>query len=642
MRQRRFFFYIFFVLVALIFIVRLAYLQVYRDDLKLSARNNVVRQERIYPGRGLIFDRHGKLLVGNQGAYDLMIIPHQVNLQDSAFLAPLLGMNHEEFMARYRKAKNYSYLKPSVFLGQISKEDFGGIQEHLHRLEGFFPQKRILRDYPFDNAANVLGFIGEVSDREVSNNPLYQKGDLTGKTGIEKSYEKELRGRAGVEYKVVDVHNRSKGRFKEGVYDSLPTLGKDLTSTLDIELQRYGEQLMQGKRGSIVALEPSSGEILSLVTSPSYDPKLMIGRDRSKHYNELYRDSIDKPLYDRGLLAEYPPGSPFKVINALIALEEEAITPSTSYTCHHGFHWGSLHVACHCGTSYPLELHDGLSKSCNNYFARIFKRTIEQYPTAQEGQDAWSEHVKSFGLGQFLNNDLPTGRKGFVPDADYFDRVLGYTGWRAVTVISLAIGQGELVLTPLQMANMTAAVANRGYYYTPHIVQEIDGKALKPDHPFQQKNNTTIDSSHFQVVIDAMHEVYQTGTARWSAHDSIPMAGKTGTAENPHGQDHSIFIAFAPVEDPEIAVSVTVENGYWGSRWAAPIASLMMEKYLTREIDNQRMEKRMLEGDLTDQYREEQEKLKELQEERRQRARQEAEQKRKETEKLQALKDSNA
>lgn len=604
MSQRPIFFWVLFSGLGLIFIARLFYLQVYRDDLKLSARNNVVRQEHIYPGRGLIYDREGRLLVGNQSAYDLMVIPHQVELADSTELARILRISQSEFTQRLEQARRYSQLKPSVFMGQISDEHFAQIREYLHRFEGFFPQKRILREYQYSNAANVLGFIGEASQRFLRRHPSYQAGDLVGKSGIEKSYEEVLRGKTGVRYKLVDVHNRVKGAFENGAYDTLPQPGSNLTSSIDIELQRYGEALMQHKRGSIVAIEPATGEILSLVTSPSYDPSLLVGRARSKHYNRLYADSIDKPLFDRGLLATYPPGSPFKVINALIALQEGAITPRTSHVCHHGFHWGSLHVACHCGTNYPLDLVEGISQSCNNYFCRIFKETIESYPKAQLGLNAWAEKVRSFGLGQFLHNDLPTGRPGFVPDADYYDRAFGYTGWKAVSVISLAIGQGELLLTPIQMANMTAAIANRGYYYTPHIVKAINGKPWPTSHAFKQKNETLVDSSHFPVVIKAMRKVFETGTARWSAHDSIPMCGKTGTAQNPHGQDHSIFIAFAPPKNPQIAISVVVENGYWGSRWAAPMASLMMEKYLTGEIDRPRLEKRMMEGDLRPQYRE--------------------------------------
>ncbi len=599
--QRKHLFYFFFILIALVFAVRLFYIQVLKDDYKLSALNNVIRKEKIYPGRGLIYDRNGILLVGNQSAYDLMVIPNQVKLKDSLAFCKLLEIKKEDLIRGIKRAKAYSYYKPSTFMKQISKEKFAFIQEKLHQFPGFYPQKRILRSYNFKAGSNVIGFIGEASTSFIKENPRYSQGDLIGKTGIEKAYEEELRGKAGVSYQMVDVHNRSKGIYENGIYDTLPKPGADLHSTIDINLQAYGEYLMRNKRGSVVAIEPKSGEILALVTSPNYDPDLMVGRDRSRNYSRLYLDSLNKPLFDRGLLAEYPPGSPFKVINALIGLQEGTLKPSTTYTCNHGFHWGSLHVACHCETYSPIALRKAISKSCNNYFCRVFKGVIEKYPTAQEGMDVWSNHVKSFNLGRYLNNDLPTGRKGLVPTADYYDRAFGYTGWKAVSTISLGIGQGELLLTPIQMANMTAAIANRGYYFTPHIVKRIGNKAIQ-DSNFITPKYTTIDSTHFSTVIDGMFDVFQTGTARFSKLDGIEMCGKTGTAENPHGQDHSIFVVFAPKDDPKIALSIIVENGYWGSRWAAPIASLMIEKYLTDTISRPRIETRMLEGDLSDEY----------------------------------------
>lgn len=599
--DRRHLFHFFFIAIAIIFISRLFYIQIIREDYKLSAASNVVRKELVYPGRGLIFDRNGKLLVSNQSAYDIMVIPRQVKKIDTAEFCYLLGIDTTSFSERMFKAKRHSWRKASVFLKQVSKEQYAYFHEKLHKFKGFYTQKRILRDYPkFKNGANVLGYIGEASDDFIKTNPEYKKGDLLGKTGIEKSYELQLRGQAGINYKMVDVHNRTKGAFEEGKFDTLPIPGNDITSTIDIELQKYGELLMTGKRGSIVAIEPSTGEILALISSPSYNPDLMIGRERTKNYNRLYVDSINKPLYDRGLLAEYPPGSPFKVINALIGLQEGVLTPNTTYTCHHGFHFGRLHVACHCGTNYPIALRTGISKSCNNYFCQVFRSIIEKYPT-QEGMDNWSRHVKSFGLGQFLNNDLPTGRRGFVPDASYYNKVDGRKGWRAVRAISLGIGQGELVLTPIQMANMTATIANRGFYYTPHIVKRIGDNPISEE-KYTKPKFTTIDSKHFEVVINGMYDVFEKGTALASRLDSIEMCGKTGTAENPHGQDHSIFTVFAPRKNPKIAIAIIVENGYWGSRWAAPIASLLVEQYITGEISRPAMEKRMIEGDLTEEY----------------------------------------
>jgi penicillin-binding protein 2 len=599
--NRKYLFFFFFAGLALIFIGRLFYIQVMKDEYKLSAANNVIRKEKVYPGRGFIYDRNGKLLVGNQSAYDLMVVPRLVKNIDTLAFCHLLGIGKEDFIERIQKAKSYSYLKESVFIKQMSKEQFAYLQEVLHNYPGFYPQKRILRVYPHKAGANVVGFIGEATDNYLAAHPSYSKGDLVGITGIEKSYEDELRGHSGILFKMVDVHNREKGRFRGGEYDTLPEPGEDITSTIDIDLQAYGELLMSGKRGSIVAIEPKTGEILSLVTAPSYDPELMVGRERSKNYSRLYLDSINKPLYDRGLLGEYPPGSPFKVINALIGLQEGTLTPGTSYTCHHGFHYGRLHVACHCGTNYPIALRTGISKSCNNYFCTVFKNAVEKYPNAQLGLDAWSEHVKSFGLGQYLNNDLSTGKKGLVPTANTYNRVDGGTNWRAVRAISLGIGQGELLLTPIQMANFTAAIANRGWYITPHIVKRIGEAPLSNEHLTQPKH-TSIDPQHFDVVIDGMFDVFEQGTARASRLEGIEMCGKTGTAENPHGQDHSIFVVFAPRHDPKIALAIIVENGYWGSRWAAPIASLMIERYLTGTITRKEMEKRMIEGSLQQEY----------------------------------------
>lgn len=599
--ERKYLFYFFFIGLALIFMARLLYIQVVRKDFRLSAENNVIRKEKVYPGRGLIYDRNHKLLVGNQSAYDLMIIPRQVEPMDTTEFCRLLGISKETFIQKYKEAHAYSSYKPSVFLKQLSKEQYAYLQEKLNLFKGFFPQKRILRDYVYKSAANVVGFIGEASDKYLEKHPTYQKGDLVGITGIEKSYEKILRGRSGIQYKMVDVHNRIKGRFEDGNYDTLPKPGEDITCTIDINLQHYGERLMNGKRGSIVAIEPSSGEILSLVTSPSYDPELMVGRDRAKNYSRLYADSVEKPLYDRSLLAEYPPGSTFKLVNALIGLQEGAISEHTTFTCIHGFHYGRLHVACHCPPGTVNALRSGISRSCNAYFCNTFKNIIETYPNAHEGMDAWSKDVKSFGFGQFLNNDLPTGRKGFVPDADYYDRAFGYTGWKAVSAISLGIGQGELVVTPVQLANLAAAIANRGFYYTPHILKEVGNKPTD-DPNFTEPKYTAVESKYFEEVINGMYDVFEVGTARGSRLESIKMCGKTGTAENPHGQDHSIFLAFAPKDNPKIAIAIIVENGYWGSRWAAPIASLMIEKYLTGEITRPAMEKRMLEGDLKEEY----------------------------------------
>jgi len=604
MKKKQLLLYFFFILVGLAFFVRLFYIQVIDQQYKLSAYNQAQQAQKIYPPRGYIYDRNGVLMVSNQPAFDLMVLSKKVENLDTAQFCELLKITTEQFEIYWKKMthkRGYSSYKPSVLIPLISNEEYARIQEFLYQYEGFSTQVRVVREYPYKGAANVVGFIREVNDGDIRRNKSYKQGDLIGKAGIDKAYENELKGHAGVKYVMVDNHNRVKGSFLGGRYDTLPQAGADLTSTIDIDLQKYGEELILGKRGSIVAIEPSTGEILCLVTGPNYDPNLLVGRKGSGNYNALYADSINKPLFDRGILATYPPGSPFKVINALIGLQEGVLTTQTSFTCHHGFHFAGLTVACHCSGG-SMALIKSISKSCNNYYCTTYKRIIENYPDSHQGMDAWSKHVQSFGLGNFLNNDLPTGTKGLVPTADYYDRNLGWTGWKAITTISLGIGQGELLLSPIQMANFTAAIANRGYYYTPHIVKEINGKPIL-DSNFTTPKYTTIDSKHFEPVIEGMYQVFEDGTARGSRIESIPMCGKTGTAENPHGQDHSIFVAFAPKDDPKIAIAVIVENGYWGSRWAAPMASLMIEEYLHDSISRPRIETRITEGDLFEEYR---------------------------------------
>ncbi|MCT4623906.1 MAG: penicillin-binding transpeptidase domain-containing protein, partial [Schleiferiaceae bacterium] len=443
--KKQFLLYFFFLVVCFSFLIRLFYVQVLDEEYKLSGSNQAQQKIKIFPTRGYILDRNHKLMVTNQPAYDLMVISKNVTNLDTSSFCNLLDISKEQFITywgRMKKKRGFSTYKPNIFIPLISKEEFAKIQEYLHEFEGFSIQSRTLREYPYQGAANVVGYIGEVSEAYIRNHPEYQQGDLIGKAGIDKAYEKQLRGTAGIKYVLVDNHNRVKGPFLNGKYDEPAIAGADLTSTIDIDLQKLGEQLMQGKRGRIVAIEPSSGEILCLVSSPGFDPNLLVGNKRSTNYKKLEDDTLNLPLYDRGLLAQYPPGSPFKIVNALIGLQEGVITPNTVMSCHHGFHFGSLTVACHCGGG-PMALRKSISKSCNNYYCSTFKRIVENYPNSHEGMDAWSNHVKSFGLGNYLNNDLPTGTKGLVPNSAYYDRVLGYTGWRAVTTISLGIGQGE-------------------------------------------------------------------------------------------------------------------------------------------------------------------------------------------------------
>lgn len=594
-------FYIALILILLVFLTRLFQVQILNDDYAARAERNATAPEKLYAPRGYIYDRTGRLMVGNSPVYDLMVSPYLIKDLDTLAFANLLRLEEEEIHTRLEIAKRYSHYRSSMFLKMLSKEEYAKINSELKRFSGFHVQKRILRYYPENGAANVVGFIGEVNTEFIRNNPGYSSGDLVGKSGIDMSYENVLKGAHGKRYYTVDHRNRKLGKWKDGAFDELPTPGLDLTSSIDLQLQLYGEKLMKGKRGSIVAIEPGTGEILAMVTSPNYDPNDLVGRIRSKNYTTLYYDSINKPLFDRGILAEYPPGSPFKLIGALIGLQEKVITPQTTLTCNDGFHYGNLHVACHCKGG-PLNLEKAISESCNNYFCTIYQRTVDKGGNSRIGLQTWSNHVKSFGLGRFLGNDLPTGRKGNIPDTNYYDQFLGYQGWKGVTSVSNGIGQGELVATPIQMANMTAAIANRGYYYTPHIIKGTsDGTRI--DSTYTLRKYTTIDSAHFQVVIEGMYEVFETGTARGARIPNIKQCGKTGTAQNPHGQDHSIFVSFAPKDDPQIALAVIIENGYWGSRWAAPIASLMTEQYLTDTITRLKLENQMLEGNLHEEYR---------------------------------------
>ncbi len=599
--NRKYLFFFFFISLGAIFLIRLFFIQVINDEYKIAAENNATRKVRQYPPRGYVFDRNGRLMVANQIAYDLLVVPRQVKDLDTLGLCNLLSITKADLIERIEKARKYSPYKPSLFYKLISKERYAEIQALLYRYEGFYTQKRLLRNYPVRTGANVVGFIGEVNEGYIARHPEYRMGDLVGIGGLDMSYEIALRGKAGVKYVMVDNHNREKGSFANGAYDTLAVPGYDITSTIDLDLQQYGEYLMHGKRGSVVAIEPKTGEILAMISSPGFDPNLLVGRDRSANYSRLYADSINKPLFDRGLLAEYPPGSTFKLVNGLIALQEGVITTETQFTCHHGFHAGSLTVACHCsGGSFGLI--SSIEKSCNNYYCSIFRLTIDKYPTAKEGLDVWARHVRSFGFGKFLNNDLATGRKGLVPDAAYYAKHYGNTNPRSLNFISLGIGQGEVLVTPIQLANLGCIIANKGYYITPHIVKKINGKRIA-DTALTNKRYTTIDKEHFYPVIEGMHLVFESGTARGSRLEGLPMCGKTGTAENPHGQDHSIFLAFAPKDNPKIAIAIIVENGYWGSRWAGPIASLMMELYITGEITRAELEKRMYEGVLYEEYK---------------------------------------
>ena len=593
----------------IVIILRLFFLQVVYHDENTSGIDNIaIETVYDYPERGYIYDRNGELLVSNQPAYDVMVIPSEVKNLDTLELCSLLELSKADFTEKLQKAKDYSRKKPSVIVHQLSNTDYAVLQEKMRKFEGFYIQKRMLRSYLTHNAGNVLGYISEVNEWELKKNPYYLAGELIGRSGVEKQYEEFLRGKKGVQYFQKDKHNAAIERYKNGALDTLPIMGQPLQLTIDIGLQAYGELLMQHKHGGIVAIEPKTGEILALVSAPSFDPSLLVGRDRSKNYTALYNDSIGKPLYDRTLLAQYPPGSPFKVVNALIGLQEGVITPQSVFGCGGGYRYGGHIMRCHCGRG-SNDLLYGIALSCNAYFANTYKRAIDMKTSSEVGMEKWTAHVKSFGLGNFLGSDLPTGTPGKVPDINLYNKQYGKGRWNGTSNISNAIGQGEILTTPIQLANVMAAIANKGYYYTPHIVKKIDNK-VTPFKEYTEHKHTTIDPKHFDPIIRGMNMAYLAGTARRTQIDGINIAAKTGTAENfirVNGKrmqltDHSIFVALAPVEDPKIAIAVFVENGYYGARVAGPIASLMIEKYLKGEVYRCDFERQMLEKSLEHEY----------------------------------------
>lgn len=596
------------VVVGIIFIARLFYLQVYNQNTYDLFEDNAIRKVYDYPKRGYVYDRNGTLLVANQPSYDVMVIPREVKPLDTLEFCSLLKITKEDFKDIYNKAYRYSPRLPSVFVPQLSKEDYAVLQEKFRKFEGFYIQKRTLRDYQTTIGANVLGDIGEVNMSTIEKNPYYKMGDLIGKQGVEASYEDILRGVKGIKFIQKDRFNRDIGPYKNGIFDTLPQPGKDITITIDAKLQEYGELLMKHKRGGIIAIDPSSGEILTMVSGPSYNPNLLVGRDRSKNFTKLFRDSIAKPLYDRSLQAQYPPGSPFKVMNALIGLQEKVVTTEERFGCRLGYYLGGRRLTgCHSHSS-PLNMNDGIAQSCNAYFVNVYRRIVDKYLDPAIGLNIWSKHAKSFGLGGFLNNDLLVGRPGRIPDGDYYDRAYGKGRWRSTYIVSNAIGQGEVEATPIQLANMVAAIGNRGFYYTPHIIKKIEGQDI--DQKYTTPNYTTIDKENFDPIIHGMFDVYNKGTASTLRIPGIDICGKTGTAENfvringvkTQLTDHSIFVAFAPMENPKIAIAVFVENGYWGSRFAGRMASLMIEKYLKGHITRTDMENWILTHSLEDEY----------------------------------------
>lgn len=569
-------------------------IQIVDQSYKRSSDNNTLRYITQYPARGKIFDRNGKLLVYNEAIYDIMVIPRHVKNLDTLAFCSAIGITRESFDERMKKAKRYSSFSPSVFMTQITKEEYGKIAENLHQYTGFYFQTRSVRNYPYPIAAHTLGNIGEVSKKDLERDDYYKSGDYIGKSGIESFYEQELRGEKGCKIIVVDVHNREKDRFMDGAFDTLPVAGKDIYLGLDAELQAYGEKLLKNKTGSIVAIEPSTGQILAMVTSPSYDPNELVGRVRGENYQKLLDDSL-KPLVNRATSGIYPPGSTFKMVNGLIVLQSGVVKTNTTYPCNGP---ESQPIRCTHHHNSPVALYEAIENSCNPYFWETFKDMFasSRFVSSKEAYQYWYDLVTSFGLGSTFKTDIPSEMAGNIPKSSFYDKM--YRGvWNAMTIRSLSIGQGEILVTPLQLANMAAAIGNEGYYYPPHLIKSFSDET-PIDSNMTTKRVIDIKAQHFKDVKIGMCRVFEgeSGTARFSKIDSIQVAGKTGTAENPHGDDHSLFMGFAPADNPKIAIAVVVENAGFGSQWAAPIASLMIEKYLRGYIKDNRKEKRFIEN----------------------------------------------
>lgn len=587
----------FITLIVIIYLIRLFNLQIGDTKYKESAESNAFFRRVIYPSRGLIYDRNDKLVVFNKPAYEVMLIPKDVGEFDTLTLCSVLGITKEQLAERWADMKNprknpgYSAYTPQKLISHLSQEDYGKLSEKLYLFPGFYIQKRTAREYTFNAGANILGNIREVSTTDIDNDRYYRRGDYTGDLGIEKSYEKALRGQKGVEILMKDAFGRIKGKYEDGIHDELPVAGRNLKLSIDIELQKYGEELMRNKIGAIVAIEPETGEILALVTSPNYDPSLLVGKERGKNYAMLTRDPY-KPLYDRALQGAYPPGSTFKPSQGLIFLQEGIVDLSTMFPCHHGYING-LRVGCH-GHASPISLKPALQTSCNAYFCWGFKNMIDKKGTKPGVQfEKWKDYMVQMGYGYRLGVDLPHESRGFIPNTKFYSESFRGANWTANSIISVSIGQGEIMATPLQIANLCATIANRGYFYTPHVVKEIADSAI--DVKYKEKHRPKIDKKHYEAVAEGMRMAVLGGTCKLANLPDIEVCGKTGTAQNPHGRDHSAFIGFAPYHNPKIAVAVYVENAGFGATYGVPIGSLIIEKYLKGEIASNRkyLEERM-------------------------------------------------
>jgi len=591
----------FITIVVLIYLLRLFNLQVLDSRYKDDADSNAFLRKTIYPSRGVIYDRNGKVVVYNKPAYDILVIPRDIQPFDTLDFCNTLGLTKEQLKALFtdmkdkRKNPGYSSYSPQTLITHLDAADYGRIQEKMYRFPGFFIQKRIMREYNYHCGGNLLGNIREVSAKDIKRDPYYKSGDYTGDLGIEKSYEEHLRGIKGEEILIRDVHGSIHGRYDNGSHDKKAISGRNLKLGIDIELQQYAESLMRGKLGAVVAIEPQTGEVLALVTSPSYDPALLVGRDRGKNYKAL-RDNPYKPLLDRSIQGAYPPGSTFKPGQGLILLQEGIITTGTPFPCARGYINAGLRLRCHPHAS-PITLKPALQTSCNAFFCWGLKAMLEKkrkYGSTAKAFEVWKTHLVELGYGYKLGIDIPGESRGFIPNAKFYDKIYGEDNWSANTIISVSIGQGEILATPLQIANLGATIANRGWFITPHVVKSIEDTIIEKQ--YREHRTPNISRSHFEQVAEGMRMAVTGGTCKLANLPDIEVCGKTGTAQNPHGHDHSVFLGFAPYHNPKIAVCVYVENAGYGATYGVPIGSLVIEKYLKGEISESRkyIEERML------------------------------------------------
>lgn len=597
------------IFLALLFIARISYLQLFTEKYKLNAANTSIKAEYQIPLRGYIMDRNGKILVGNTPSYELTFTQSQMEKNfDTLGFCKLVNISKADFIKKIKSIKSnkkiYNNLVPMTFMKGLTSEDLARIQEKLFKYNAFSIVRTPERNYLVHSAGNILGYINEVNEKYIkSDSSYYMPGNLAGMTGVEKSYEKYLRGIKGIKYIQKDRRLRSIGSYKDGEYDQQMHSGKDITLSIDYDLQNLAEKLLVNKRGGIVALDPNNGEILVMASAPVIDPSVFVGRDKNKHIYALQMDSMNKPMFDRAAQAAYPPGSTFKLINGLAALQMGVIDEKTTFICKHGFHYGNRKIGCHCGYFYtPIAMDKAIQKSCNNFFAEAYVRILNKYPgNIEKSIDEWSDIVKSFAVGEFMHNDLAVGSRGNIPDANYYNRRYGKDKWNIYTIISNSIGQGEVLATPLQIANYTAVIANRGFFYTPHIVKAIDGKPIT-DPQFTVPKQVKVEKKYFDIVNKGMSMVVLSGTGHRIFTNTFSQEGKTGTSQNPHGKDHSIFVLIAPVDKPKIAIAVVVENGGFGATYAGPMASLLAEKYLTGTIERKSMEESIIKSDFSNEY----------------------------------------